>query len=139
MRFLLPALLFGTLLSACYSSGTATAGTDMAQSTQNEVTSDQVRSALNLTDYLERVPGVQVIGRGGSAAVRVRGPQSFVAGQGPLFVLNGSILGYDYSTVYNAIDVREIKRVRVLKNASESARYGSRGATGVVEIFLRQY
>lgn len=131
-------LALAAVLTSCGPTGRAAGAGLTTELAANSVTSDDVNDPLNLTDYLQRVSGVRVVGHGPGAKVVVRGPVSFVGGQGILYVLNGSVLGYDYGTVFNAVNAREISRVRVLKNASEAAVYGVRGAGGVVEITLRQ-
>lgn len=103
----------------------------------NAITSEDVRNPIDLTAYLNRIAGVTVRGFGNTAVVRVRGPVSFVSEQGPLFVLNGTKIGSDYRTVYNAINPRDISRVKVLKSASEAGFYGAQASGGVVEIFLK--
>ena len=133
-------LLFISLLaiafSACVSNQLAKGG-KLAPPSNNTIEADAVSDPMDLTDYLMRVSGVRVFGQGSGATVRIRGPQSFIAEEGPLFVVNGIQLGYDYSTVFNSIAVRDIQRVVVLKNASDTGMYGVRGATGVIEIYLK--
>lgn len=82
---------------------------------------------------LSRVPGLQVTeGPDGNVTVRVRGATSFRGGQDPLFVLDGaalpSLAGID------GIDPSTIESITVLKDAGDTAIYGSRGANGVIVI-----
>ncbi len=103
----------------------------------NSISSEEVKNPVDLTGYLQRISGVSVTGSGQGARIRVRGPISFSAGQDPLFVVNGTKRGFDYISIYNDINVRDVSSVRVLKNASETARYGTQGAAGVIEITLK--
>jgi TonB-dependent SusC/RagA subfamily outer membrane receptor len=132
-------LFFALLLSfcSCISNQRATGSHLVNDAKTNAISSEDLDNPIDLTAYLYRISGVAIRGNGSSAVVRVRGPVSFVSEQGPLFVLNGTKLGFDYSTIYNAINPRDISRVKVLKNASEAAFYGSQAAGGVVEIFLK--
>lgn len=136
MKYLI-SFAFLLLLCGCISNKRAAGSYLVNDPANNAITSNDVDNPTDLTAYLNRIAGVAVRGNGSSAVVRVRGPISFVSEQGPLFVLNGTKVGSDYSTLYNAINPRDISRVKVLKSASESAFYGSQAAGGVVEIYLK--
>ncbi|MEM9258282.1 MAG: TonB-dependent receptor plug domain-containing protein [Bacteroidota bacterium] len=126
-------------LTACASRTMRSGGSSLVNDPgNNAVESSDVKEPIDLTAYLMRVAGVNISGSGANARISVRGPVSFQSGaSNPLYVLNGSKIGYDYSTVYNSVDARDIKRVRVLKGADETAMYGAQGAAGVIEITLR--
>ena len=64
-------------------------------------------------------------------SVRVRGTTSVTGGNDPLVIIDGVTSDIaTLSTIYPA----DIESFTVLKNASETARYGSRGASGVIEV-----
>ncbi len=105
---------------------------------RNSVRVDAASTGTDLTSYLRRIAGVSVRGSGPQATVRVRGDVNFNADSTPLFVVNGTVLGNNFSSVYSAIDINEIARVTVLKNVTDTNRYGMQGANGVIEIKLRQ-
>lgn len=126
------------VMSACISNKQAVGSYLVDDPSTNAVVSTSVGDPMDLTAYLNRISGVSVRGNGSGAVVRIRGPISFVSEQGPLFVLDGTKIGSDYSVIYNAINPRDISRVKVLKSASESGFYGSQAAGGVVEIFLKK-
>jgi len=71
---------------------------------------------------------------GGKPTVRIRGITSITGSNSPLYVLDGTILPGGMPN----IDPSEIKSVQVLKDASATAIYGSRGANGVVLITTKQ-
>jgi len=82
-----------------------------------------------------QLPGVQIISPSGkpgaSAAIQVRGVNSVSAGTSPLIVIDGiPTPGYDLNLINNA----DVESIEVLKDASSSAIYGSRGANGVVLV-----
>lgn len=89
-----------------------------------------------------KVPGVQIISNnepGGAVTVRIRGGTSVTAMNDPLFVVDGVPLtvGGGISAGQNAlsfINPNDIESITVLKDASATAIYGSRGANGVVFI-----
>ena len=83
-----------------------------------------------------RLAGVNV-SRGGNQrqaalnSVRVRGTTSLTGGNDPLVVIDG--VSSDLATL-STIYPADIHSFRVLKNASETAQYGSRGASGVILV-----
>lgn len=80
-----------------------------------------------------RAAGVQVINStgapGGAVRIRIRGANSLSGSNDPLYVVDGFI-GADFTT----INPDDIASIDVLKDASATAIYGSRGANGVVII-----
>ncbi|WP_276503828.1 SusC/RagA family TonB-linked outer membrane protein [Terrimonas pollutisoli] len=99
-----------------------------------------------------KAAGVLVINNtgqpGGSTTVRIRGSSSIRSGNQPLFVLDGVPLsggsarpggqgrniGNDGGNPLNYINPNDIASIEILKDASATAIYGSRGANGVVII-----
>src|SRR5574344_616382 len=69
------------------------------------------------------------------SAVRVRGTTSLTGGNDPLVIIDGvsSDLA-TLSTVYPA----DIESFTILKDASETAQYGSRGASGVIQVATKK-
>lgn len=138
MRILIYTLLAVLTVSCASRTNVNTSKMVDGRSKSNMVERKAKPTATNLTDYLRRISGVTVSGEGANARVQVRGPVSFQQSSNrPLFIVNGSQLGTDYSTVFNNIDVREIQSVRVLKGADETAVYGMQGSAGVILIRLR--
>ena len=90
-----------------------------------------------LIDYLRHESGVQIIGSGSNASIRIRGSSSLKGSNEPLFVVNGRALNGGLSEAIQFVPTQEIKSVRVLKNADELSFYGSRGANGVIEILTK--
>ena len=98
-----------------------------------------------------RVPGVNIVQNDGSPGagmnVRIRGGTSISASNDPLYVIDGvpinntpvepTSLGQNNSlprNPLNLINPNDIESMTVLKDASATAIYGSRGANGVVLI-----
>lgn len=78
-------------------------------------------------------PGVRVIevpGRG--LSVRIRGSTSVLAGEEPLWVLDGMLLMS--SDMLIGLSPGDIDTISVLKDVGATAIYGSRGANGVILI-----
>jgi len=91
----------------------------------------------NLDQALQgRVAGVQIVSNsgapGGSLAVRVRGIGT-INNSDPLYVVDGiPVPNIDF------LNANDIKSIEVLKDASASAIYGSRGANGVVLVTTKK-
>ncbi len=66
---------------------------------------------------------------GAGYKIRIRGANSISGSNNPLYVVDGLIV-----SDINSINVNDIKAMEVLKDASSTAIYGSRGANGVVLI-----
>jgi TonB-linked SusC/RagA family outer membrane protein len=85
-----------------------------------------------------RVSGVQVTQTnsepGGNVSIRIRGTNSISAGNEPLFVIDG----FPGAGDLNSINPNDIESIDVLKDASATAIYGSRGANGVVIITTKK-
>lgn len=98
-----------------------------------------------------KVPGVQIVsvsGQPGSGAmVRIRGNSSITGSNEPLYVVDGvpfsgggsspGTEGTD-ATPLTSINPSDIEKIEVLKDASSTAIYGSRGANGVILITTKQ-
>jgi TonB-dependent starch-binding outer membrane protein SusC len=104
-----------------------------------------------------KVPGVQVVNNsgapGGATTVRIRGNSSIRTGNQPLYVIDGVQLdgrgarpGFDQgqfgatpsANPLNFINPNDIASIDVLKDASATAIYGSRGANGVVIVTTKR-
>ncbi|NMM50691.1 SusC/RagA family TonB-linked outer membrane protein [Marinigracilibium pacificum] len=68
---------------------------------------------------------------GSSATVRLRGSGSINAGNTPLYILDNVPIS---ATEFSTLNVNDFESVSVLKDASATAIYGSRGANGVIVI-----
>ncbi len=115
-----------------------------------------VKSSLNQL-MAGRAAGVRVIQNsnepGGGISVNIRGAGSVSAGSDPLYVIDGlpidntapiTASGRNYissNTVrspLNSINSADIESIEILKDASATAIYGSRGANGVVMITTKK-
>ncbi len=101
-----------------------------------------------------RAAGVQVTqvsGRpGGQTSIRIRGSSSINAGNEPLYVIDGMLITSDNGETnaggtagsglngLSAISPGDIERIEILKDASATALYGSRGSNGVVLITTKR-
>lgn len=101
-----------------------------------------------------RAAGVQVTQTSGKPgaepSIRIRGTTSINAGNEPLYVIDGMLVssdGGDMTTgvtlgprigALAAINPNDIESIEILKDASATAIYGSRGANGVVIITTKR-
>lgn len=85
-----------------------------------------------------RTPGVEVTATSGmpgaSMKVRVRGTTSINKSSDPLYVIDGIIS----SSGLDGINPSDIQSMEILKDASSTAIYGSRGSNGVILITIKQ-
>lgn len=82
-----------------------------------------------------QVAGVHVEQSGSSWTIRIRGAETFgVSNADPLFVIDGLPIALGADGALDGLNPRDVQSIRVLKNASETALYGSRGANGVILI-----
>jgi TonB-linked SusC/RagA family outer membrane protein len=102
-----------------------------------EISSQPVTNAVQALKG--KVAGLDVVSSGNepgsSVNIQIRGQRSITANKGPLIVLDG-IPAMDASL--NEINPNDIASVEVLKDASSSAIYGSRGANGVLLITTKR-
>lgn len=84
------------------------------------------------------VPGVNIISAGGqpgdNASIRIRGIGSINAEQEPLIVVDGA----PFNGNLNTISPDQIQSLSVLKDASSTSLYGSRGSNGVILITTKK-
>lgn len=92
-----------------------------------------------------QVAGVQVSNvtgtPGGGTSIKVRGSGSIGAGDQPLFVIDGFPIASSFGQQENPLNLLnpdDIESITVLKDASSTAIYGSRGANGVVVITTKK-
>jgi TonB-dependent starch-binding outer membrane protein SusC len=96
------------------------------------------RPVTSVNEALQgRVAGVRIQTNpepGGNAGIKVRGNNSLQYGGNPIYVVDGVIMERDF----NMINLNDVASVNVLKDASSTALYGSRGANGVVIITTKK-
>ena len=102
------------------------------------VNMDKVKSdaSVSVDQMLQgRVAGMEITSAGGEPgegmSIRVRGSRSINASNDPLIVVDGVVDAVDS---FSDINPEDIKSVSVLKDASSTALYGSRGANGVILV-----
>lgn len=82
-----------------------------------------------------RISGVSVTSSEGSldaqVDIRVRGGMSITQGNDPLYIIDGFP---SEASTFNALNASDIESIDILKDASSTAIYGSRGANGVVVV-----
>ena len=102
---------------------------------------------VNAQDMIQgKVAGVNVISNdgtpGGGAQIRIRGGSSLNASNDPLIVIDGMAMDNDgvkgLSNKLSMINPQDIESFNVLKDASATAIYGSRGSNGVIIITTKK-
>jgi TonB-linked SusC/RagA family outer membrane protein len=99
----------------------------------------QERPQTNLEQELAgKIAGVNVTSNsgepGGNTRIRIRGYSSINTSTDPLYVVDGIV----WTSGGNAINPNDIATIDVLKDASSTAIYGTRGANGVILITTKR-
>ena len=132
---------------------------DLTGSLSSVKVEEEVANQSNSIDQLlqGRAAGVQVVQNGANPgsgiSLKIRGTNSLRGNNEPLYVVDGVIissagedvlpagvgnLGQESQNGLNGINPRDIESIQVLKDASATAIYGSRGANGVVVITTKK-
>jgi len=97
----------------------------------------KVPSANPLESIQGKVPGVDITRSSGSASsgvnINIRGTRSISAGNGPLIIVDG----VQYGSLQD-LNANDIASMEILKDASSTAIYGSRGANGVILVTTKK-
>lgn len=116
---------------------TGTSAGSVETVTSDNMNREQVSTALEAING--RVAGLTITrsdnGVAAMNAVRVRGTTSLTGGNDPLIIIDG-VMG-DLTTL-SSIYPADIESFTILKDATETAQYGSRGASGVIEVVTKK-
>jgi TonB-dependent starch-binding outer membrane protein SusC len=101
---------------------------------------------VGLDLYLGSISGILVTGTGPTAQISIRGFNTLGGGidsnvaqaNEPLFIIGGTSFNGSFRDLYTSLNVNDIKNITVLKDASSTSIYGTRGANGVVIINLKK-
>ena len=121
--------------------------TDVTGSVKSVASESFNKGIINSPEQLlqGKVAGVNVTSAtgepGGVQGITVRGPGGIRSGSTPLFVIDG--LALDNSSTgggnpLNFLNPQDIETIDVLKDASATAIYGSRGANGVILVTTKK-
>jgi TonB-linked SusC/RagA family outer membrane protein len=132
---------------------------DLTGSVSSVKVSETISRQSTTVDQLlqGRAAGIQVTQNaanpGSGISVRIRGTSSLRGNNEPLYVVDGIIIssasedvvatggnntGQEQQNGLNGINPRDIEDIQVLKDASATAIYGSRGANGVILITTKK-
>ena len=127
----------GEAYVVAYGRATKASFTGAAAKVKGEVIEN--KSTTEVTSALQgEVAGVQIINTdgnpGASSGILIRGIGSVNASASPLIVVDGM----PYAGSFSSIDPKDIASIDIMKDATASALYGSRGANGVVIITTKK-
>lgn len=71
------------------------------------------------------------------ASIRIRGINTINGTTDPIYVVDGLVMDNSYSG-FSAVNLNDVASIEVLKDASATALYGSRGSNGVVVITTKK-
>lgn len=127
-----------SLITVGYATGSLkTISGSVEKITETQMNKDQITNPLEA--IRGRVPGLTIQrGTNGPAAldaVRLRGTTSLTSGNDPLIIVDGVFGDLNMLT---SIYPTDIESFTILKDASETSQYGSRGASGVIEVTTKK-
>lgn len=114
---------------------------DLTGSVSNVKMADiQTSQTMSVDNALQgRIAGADIMSTSGApgatTTIRIRGTRSITASNEPLIVVDGII---DAIHDLNDLNADDIASISVLKDASSTAIYGSRGANGVIIVTTKQ-
>jgi len=121
-----------------------------------KLTDDNINQAQGVENLIQgRAAGVVVSAQGfdpsSPVSIQIRGVNSLSGGTQPLYVVDGIVMGsategvrnamggyLDAQNAMGAINPRDIESIQILKDASSTAIYGSRGSNGVILITTKK-
>lgn len=119
-----------------FTSSCATSGVDRGSNNIDQLLIENPN--LTLKDYLRRISGVQVTERSGQVRVVLRGATSVSGDNSPLFVVDGSQVGTSYSDLENAVDIRDVDYIRVMRSSEAMTTYGMRASNGAIVVYTKR-
>ncbi len=108
----------------------------MARVGEKELKAMPVKDALQAMQG--KTAGVDITSNqrpGETGSIKVRGVRSLNADQDPLYVIDGMVI---QGTGISSVNPNDIESIDILKDASATAIYGSRGANGVILITTKK-
>jgi TonB-linked SusC/RagA family outer membrane protein len=125
-------------------------GTAMQQVDQAELNRTHDQNIVN--QLAGKVSGLTVTGsgtQGGSTKLTIRGANSILGNNNPLFVVDGVPVsnasrggspngGTDFGSAINDVNPDDVESISVLKGPNAAALYGSRASTGVIVITTKK-
>lgn len=99
------------------------------------------KPVTNISEALQgRVAGLYVtkgVTPSDDGSLKIRGTNTINSGSSPIYVVDGLVMDNQFG-FYNAINVNDVESIEVLKDASATALYGSRGANGVIVVTTKK-
>ena len=102
----------------------------------------QEKPVTNITQALQgRVAGVlisQPTRPTDDASIKIRGINTINGSTDPIYVIDGMVMDNKFASGFNSVNLNDVASIEVLKDASATALYGSRGSNGVVVITTKK-
>ncbi|WP_321334671.1 TonB-dependent receptor [uncultured Bacteroides sp.] len=74
---------------------------------------------------------------GDDASIKIRGVNTINTSTDPIYVVDGLVMD-NFASGFNSINLNDVASIEILKDASATALYGSRGSNGVVLITTKK-
>lgn len=131
LTYLFAFLIIGSFcFSSCASSRAGS--TESSQNSSSLVGEGQ--SNRNLAEFLRKNTSLNIQGQHPNIKIDIRGINTIKGDSRPFWIIDGVRMGRSYAQANNAVNLQNIKRIRVLRSLSELAVYGEDGVNGVIII-----
>jgi hypothetical protein len=135
MKHILHIVIISLMVVFTGCSSTGQTGEERASRFGSTVEVDKSGTTLDI--YLSRLSGVSVRGTGSGATVRISGYDASSVDSRPLFVIDGSRVGRDFSQVYSMVNMADVDNIRVLRSPRATVLYGEEGGAGAILITFK--
>ena len=128
-------VLYALVLAGCSGSDEAREPRE-ANTISGEELERTAPAATTLAELIDgRIPGVRVVQMGdGSIQVQARGSTTLSGGNALLIVVDGVPTEPNLNGTLPGLNVSEIESIKLLRDLTETSRYGMRAANGVIVV-----
>ena len=88
----------------------------------------------SLADLLRKNTPLNIQGQHPNVKIDIRGINTIKGDTRPFFIIDGTRLGRSYIQAHNAVNLGNVKSIRILRSLSQLAVYGEDGVNGVIII-----
>ena len=138
MPYLVKKIPFATFILSLFFIAACSSSKGVEKNKTNVITEDEIyeTNAVSLNELIaKRVPGITISETSdGRIVTRIRGRNSFSGEDAPLYVVDGFPTDPMSDGSLPGVLITEIKSIEVLKSPAQTARWGMRGANGVILV-----
>ena len=131
LTYVIAMLLFaGFCLTSCSSSRAGAEGS----SEKSTRLIGEGQSNRNLAEFLRKNTSLNIVGQHPNVTIDIRGVNTIKGDSRPFWIIDGTRIGRSYTQADAAVNLQNVKRIRVLRSLNELAIYGEDGVNGIIII-----